>query len=87
MDKHEIPPVDEAQLATLPQWAADLIRLLIAENKKLKERIEVLEAKLRQNSSNSSRPPSTDGFQKPRPWRKTKSNGKPGGQPGHENKD
>lgn len=87
MDKHEIPPVDEAQLATLPQWAADLIRLLIAENKKLKERIEVLEAKLRQNSSNSSRPPSTDGFQKPRPWRKTKSNGKPGGQPGHEKKE
>jgi len=87
MDKQEIPLVDEAQLATLPEWAAHLIRFLIAENKRLKERIEVLEAKLRQNSSDTSRPPSTDGFQKPRPWRKTKSNGKPGGQPGHEIKD
>jgi len=86
MDKVEIPAVDEAKLTTLPQWAAGLIRAQSELIKQLLQRIEVLEAQLRQNSSNSSRSPSTDGFQKPRPWRKTKSNGKPGGQPGHEKK-
>jgi len=63
-----------------------------AENVALKERVTALEARLadlearlRQNSTNSSRPPSTD-----LPWSKPKrkppegpSGRKPGGQPGH----
>lgn len=47
------------------------------------KRIEELESRLRKNSSNSSRPPSSDP-----PWKKAEkappSGRKPGGQPGHE---
>lgn len=49
------------------------------------ERIAVLEALLSQNSRNSSKPPSSDGFKRP-PKKgpdKKPSNKKPGGQPGH----
>lgn len=62
------------------------------ENAELKEqlaaalaRIAALEAQLRQNSSNSSKPPSTDPPGTPPKKRKRKTKGrKPGGQPGHE---
>lgn len=52
---------------------------------KLEERVKVLEARLNQNSHNSSRPPSTDFVKsKPNPKsRRTKSDKKPGGQEGH----
>ena len=47
-------------------------------------RIAELEEKLRQNSSNSSKPPSSDGpGHKPARPAKKKSGRKPGGQPGH----
>ena len=46
--------------------------------------IEELKAKLAQNSSNSSKPPSSDGPAKPKTKsNRTKSGRKPGGQPGH----
>src|SRR5689334_6877844 len=49
----------------------------------LQARIHELEAQLGQNSSNSSRPPSTDPPQVP-PWPKAPPTGrKRGGQPGH----
>ncbi len=58
---------------------------LKAERKEDKARIAALEAQLRQNSSNSSKPPSTDPPGTPPKKRKRKSKGrKPGGQPGHE---
>ncbi|MCI5221591.1 MAG: hypothetical protein D3924_02645 [Candidatus Electrothrix sp. AR4] len=38
----------------------DLVRILAAENAALRKRIEELEAKLRQDSSNSNKPPSSD---------------------------
>ena len=55
------------------------------ENQKLNERITELEARLNKNSSNSSKPPSSDGYKKPQNSRQ--KTGKPtGGQWGHEGK-
>jgi len=48
----------------------------------LEARIAELEAQLNQNSRNSSRPPSTDGFKRPKRPRK-KGERPPGGQVGH----
>ena len=53
----------------------------------LESRMAELEARLRENSRNSSRPPSSDGLSKPPPKpgsRRRRSGRKPGGQPGSE---
>lgn len=56
----------------------ETIKLLSAENALLKER-------LNKNSKNSSKPPSTDGFDKPKPTSLRKPSGKKqGAQPGHQ---
>lgn len=52
------------------------------ENQELKEKIIELEARLNSNSRNSSRPPSSDGYQK-KPALPKKKKGKQGGQRGH----
>jgi transposase len=60
---------------------------LESQIKELTERLQTLEARLNQNSRNSSRPPSTDFFvkEKPNPRSLRKNNGrKPGGQEGHQ---
>jgi len=52
---------------------------------KLEARIAELESRLNTNSTNSSKPPSSDGLAKPAPKsRRVKSGKKPGGQPGHD---
>ena len=65
-------------LNSLPKWAKELIQ-------QLKERIRELEAQIVKNSSNSGKPPSSDGFKKfPKTQSQRESSGKkPGGQYGH----
>ena len=63
--------------ATNPEMIADLILSLF-------QRVDELERRLNQNSNNSSKPPSSDGYQKPNPKSlRGKSHKKSGGQPGH----
>jgi transposase len=62
-----------------------LIRAQAAEIAALKARIAELERRLGLNSSNSGKPPSSDGLKKPARVRslREKSNRTPGGQKGH----
>lgn len=55
---------------------------LEGENIRLRSKVSELEAKLKSNSSNSSKPPSSDGYQK-KPAFPKKTKGKKGGQKGH----
>ncbi|MHB8312699.1 MAG: IS66 family transposase [Candidatus Dormibacteria bacterium] len=65
--------------ATLQAQLAEVVKL----NHTLEARIVDLEARLRSNSSNSSKPPSSDGYSKPAPKsRRRRSGRKPGKQPG-----
>ena len=76
-----------AQLASaLEENAALRAKISILEQTvaKLLLQIAELEEKLHQNSQNSSRPPSSDGYRKPHPKSLRKPSGKkPGGQNGH----
>jgi len=58
------------------------VQEIVNENSQLKQRVDELETRLGMNSTNSSKPPSTDP-----PWRKkTRNDGphkRPGGKPGH----
>ena len=57
---------------------------LVKENSRLSARVAELEARLKKDSRNSSRPPSSDPPYRERPSRSKASDRKPGGQPGHE---
>ncbi|HJW76262.1 MAG TPA: IS66 family transposase [Thermoleophilia bacterium] len=60
------------------------VEVLEVENAKLRAENVELRARLNQNSSNSSKPPSSDAPGTPRAAKKPPSGRKPGGQPGHE---
>lgn len=70
---------------TQPEKAADLILSLIARIEQLETKVAELEARLNKNSSNSSKPPSSDGYRKPfkNNNSRKKSGKKSGGQKGH----
>ena len=64
-------------------------QLLISQNAQLQQRVTELEVKVKEledrlnkNSQNSSKPPSSDGYNKPNPKsQRKKTKRKPGGQP------
>ena len=71
-------------LCAFIQYQAEQIELLKAQNVALEARVKKLEAQLAKNSSNSSKPPSSDGLKKPAPKsRREKGKRKSGGQTGH----
>lgn len=72
---------EEHDLTSLPAWAQKLILELM-------QRVKDLEAKLAKNSSNSSKPPSSDGLGKKLKVdsSRDKSGKRPGGQPGRQGK-
>lgn len=71
-----------AACVTNPDAVADLVESLMATVSELVERVKILEDQVNKNSRNSSKPPSTDGFNKPKSQRR--KSGKPaGGQNGH----
>jgi hypothetical protein len=75
-----------ALCASNPEAIVAYIESLESQIKELSERLQALEARLNQNSRNSSKPPSTDFFVKEKPnpkSRRKKSDKKPGGQKGH----
>ncbi|VAW86153.1 hypothetical protein MNBD_GAMMA18-1235, partial [hydrothermal vent metagenome] len=85
-------PLDLASLSEAEK--DELILVLLQKNEtlmaqcariaKLEKKIEELESKLAKNSRNSSKPPSSDGYGKPKPKSQRKKTGRSsGGQPGH----
>lgn len=62
----------------------EMIRTLKKRIAELEDKVAVLEGRIKKDSSNSSKPPSSDGFKKPRTYStREKSGRKPGGQVGH----
>ena len=79
-------PLPAPEPAPLLEWLGTLWlenAALRAENAVLQARVRELEARVGQNSSNSSRPPSSDPPQVPAKRRAVPSGRKRGGQPGH----
>jgi transposase len=67
-----------------PEVLVDIILALQERLVQLEQRVQELEARLARNSSNSGKPPSSDGLSKPSPKSLREPSGrKPGGQPGH----
>ena len=67
-----------------PEVLVDIILALQERLVQLEQRVQELEAQVARNSSNSGKPPSSDGLSKPSPKSLRSPSGlKPGGQPGH----
>lgn len=75
---------DQVQLLTQEnQREKKEIKLLTEENQQLKQRLDTLERRINKNSTNSHKPPSTDGFRKPIQNNREKTDKKQGAQNGH----
>lgn len=79
-----IPPAAQAALLVVFARLEERIEQLEEQNRQLLQRVADLEARLRQNSQNSSKPPSSDPPALKRAPPKPPSGKSPGGQPGHE---
>lgn len=81
-----LPPmirIPESLLATFPLEAQYIIRALEIRVAALEQRVHELEIRLSKDSSNSHKPPSSDGFNRKTKSQRKKSGRSPGGQPGH----
>jgi len=79
--------VDRETLIDLLRTHVEQNRALQAQVEALQKQVEKLERQLAKNSTNSSKPPSSDGLTKPKRKQKSqrkKGQRKTGGQPGHE---
>ena len=93
--KQVIPELSKEQAVKMvkeePEQAADMlvaltktVNVLVIKVDELTSKVEDLEGRLSKNSSNSSKPPSSDGYRKPSPKSLRKKSGrKSGGQKGH----
>jgi transposase len=78
--REELLPLARAH----PEVLVDMFLALQERLAQLEQRVKELEAQLARNSSNSAKPPSSDGLSKPSPKNlRAPSGRKPGGQPGH----
>ena len=74
----------EKELTEQVEQLTNLVKELREELSAAYTKIAALEERINKNSQNSSKPPSTDGYQKPTPKSLRKPSGKKqGGQPGH----
>lgn len=77
-----IPSLSPEVFASLPEPAQVRMCLLEVALQQLQMRIQELEARLSKNSSNSGKPPSSDGLKRPPKSERTRSEKKSGGQEG-----
>ena len=77
----------QSRVNKLPEEARKLVELIIlmysTEIDVLTARVKQLEDQISRNSTNSSKPPSSDGYNKKPKSTRPKTNKKPGGQKGH----
>ena len=76
------PTLPQDVLASLPESVQSYIRFLETSLQQLQIRVQELEARLAKNSSNSGKPPSSDGLKRLPKSERTRSGKKPGGQEG-----
>jgi transposase len=78
----QVTDLKEAQLQINQLWA--IVNSLTEKVHSLEKQVKEQKGKLSKNSKNSSKPPSTDGYNKPDPQSQRKPSGRPsGGQPKH----
>jgi transposase len=78
----QVTDLKEAQLLINQLWL--MVNSLTEKVHSLEKQIKEQKGKLSKNSKNSSKPPSTDGYNKPDPKNQRKQSDRPsGGQPGH----
>jgi len=86
MEPYKLPNDEDVRRAYQQgeEVVVELVRKLTDNLKLLAARMQVIEDRLAKNSSNSGKPPSSDGLNKPSPKSLRKRHGKKsGGQPGH----